>query len=271
MTKYTKDEQSLIQAGIPSGTIDDLNLHGVTVVISPYRIKFAKGGNVITKVAAISSSFVKNPSHIEDVLTSIISAIGSVLAQMQDIDNSVLHKGTDNTAIDNVKSVPDFVPISTGTTSSVEHPQSLNTLAAQQWGLATLNTMKKGTPVSLELAKDMYQPVKSTSAGSVYHAVALSNTIAVAARLKGNSLAIRIEKRAGVVWETVKKKLIQSKVFHQPYANINSSGYASAHFSCGDNETADMALAAILASLDSVGLKVNTPLPKSEIFGSYGK
>ena len=74
-----------------------------------------------------------------------------------------------------------------------------------------------------------------------------------------------------MAWKDIKDKLLQSKLFHQPYASINVKNYASAHFACPDNETANMALAAIIASLDSVGLKIQTPLPKSEVFAEYGK
>jgi ribosomal protein L7/L12 len=80
--------------------------------------------------------------------------------------------------------------------------------------------------IPLRFAKAVGQPVKGTSAGSVYHTIAIGERVRVAARVfKNGSISIRVE------WETItnsEKAKLQANGF-----SINND-YASIHLSAGE-------------------------------------
>jgi len=105
-------------------------------------------------------------------------------------------------------------------------------------------------PSKLAEAGKLYQPVKGTSAGSVYATVALSETMKVAARVGSDKLSIRVEGLC-ITDPKVVKKLIE-------IGFTESKGtHFSMHLSCG-NVPVERVIGAILGSL---GREFKTPIP----------
>ena len=105
--------------------------------------------------------------------------------------------------------------------------------------------------VPLKKAEHLYQPVKSTSAGSTYYVVGIGTDFRIAARIKHHgTLSVRIEGALDQNMEAIKK------------ADMNIHGnYASVHLSCPNGNGAISALAATLAPFAS---KLTTPMPVVE-------
>lgn len=105
--------------------------------------------------------------------------------------------------------------------------------------------------ILLRDATELYQRVKGTSPGSVYVTVAVSDSIKVAAKVKGNKLSVRVESPQMFTAGTL-------KAFNaQGLSDTHDGKYMSGHYSC-TNVTPDRVLGAVLVAC---GVKFNTPLP----------
>ncbi len=106
--------------------------------------------------------------------------------------------------------------------------------------------MKTGTQVPLIKADMLYQPVKSTSAGSRYYVVGLSDTIKVAARLKANTLSIRIE---GKAFSALAPVLSASGFFGATFGGSFTDDYASMHVEIANAFDAQKVVGSVLGIL----------------------
>lgn len=127
-----------------------------------------------------------------------------------------------------------------GTTSMLD---LLNGIAS-----AMESTKQDVDAVSLAEATRLYQPVNGSSSGSVYYTAALFKDMKLAARLKGQTLSVRVE---GAV-EKHKHLLIAAGLGLK-------SDYASEHFACGNTLLAQRTLGAIISALSEAGPL--TPMP----------
>jgi hypothetical protein len=103
--------------------------------------------------------------------------------------------------------------------------------------------------INLKDAEALHQRVRGTSANSVYVVVAINDRLRVAAKIKGNGLAVRVESP---------QEFSSSDI--SAFAGVgvvNHGHYMSGHFSC-TNATPARVLGAILLG---TGLKFDTPLP----------
>lgn len=130
-----------------------------------------------------------------------------------------------------------------------------------KWGTFEIANMLLAVPVKLRDATMLYQPVRGSSTGSRYFLVAANDDLRIAARLKGNSLSVRIE--GPNIGKYVKQ--IESAGF----GNYSvSSAYASMHLDVsGDPVLAAKALGAVLMGL---GVKLETPLPELKWIAGKG-
>lgn len=106
--------------------------------------------------------------------------------------------------------------------------------------------------VKLVDADKMYQPVKGTSEGSRYYAVALSDGLKVAVRLKSKAISIRIE---GAKLKEYEKRL---KIIG--FTNITN--YTSLHLEIDNMVTAAKALGSVLVALKAGFV---TPFPDVDL------
>lgn len=100
-------------------------------------------------------------------------------------------------------------------------------------------------PKALKSASAMGQPVTSSSGGSVYHLVAMSQGVRVAARVKTNgTLSVRVEGITGTM------KDFPAKIIEDMGLSFKDNyDYASGHFSTPTPESALKTLGAVLAML----------------------
>jgi hypothetical protein len=107
-----------------------------------------------------------------------------------------------------------------------------------------------GMPDKLAAAGKMYQPVRGTSAGSVYAVVAMSESMKVAVRVGPEKLSVRVEGSC-VGLPATSKKLVEMG-FQQ-----SKGSHYSMHMNCG-NVPIERVIGAVLAGL---GMEFTTPVP----------
>lgn len=108
--------------------------------------------------------------------------------------------------------------------------------------------------IPLRDAKAMYQRVKGTSGGSVYVVVAMNSSMAVAARIHGDSISMRVEGNPS----TADKNRLVSQTFTEKVSDKGSgAAYMSAHFTC-NKVPVERVLGAVLVGS---GIKFDTPIP----------
>lgn len=110
-------------------------------------------------------------------------------------------------------------------------------------------------PVALRDAVYMYQPVLGTSHSSIYSVVALTDSLAMAVKLGGNNISVRVE---GNISTEDKLKLATVGL-------TDKGAYLSGHFDTQGKCDASRVLGAILLGC---GIDYNTPLPKLSMIGA---
>src|SRR4051812_25966190 len=128
---------------------------------------------------------------------------------------------------------------------------------AQALGVVSDVTIPSG-PVFLGVATALYQPVRGTSPESVYVVVGLSSDAKVAAKIKNNSISIRVEGPNGVL----SNKVITA--FAAQGLQAKKDKYLSGHFTC-ENVSTERVLGAVLIAS---GIKFTTPIPDVSIVKS---
>jgi len=128
-----------------------------------------------------------------------------------------------------------------------------------------LKEIMTSDPVALRSAIDLYQPVHSSSAGSIYHCVALGPELRIAARYKGSKLSIRVEGAMDKpkILEAYKLQLIAMGYKAEYFVK----GYTSIHVEAEDIQTAQMALGALIMGIDCT---FDTQMPVLSFFKGYG-
>lgn len=183
----------------------------------------------------------KNPTKAEKVSIpapkSILSVKSTSLAEM-------LVEGFKDKALNKL---PPLVPAAEE--GAIEKPVKKSSTVAGSWAPMSLTEAKKASKVPLIDADRMYQPVKGTSAGSRYYVIGGGAGLAVAARISGNSLSVRIE---GAYFDEHKKRIAAVGL------GVHSN-YASVHLDCkGDETLFQKTMGSILSGL---GLPLETPIP----------
>jgi len=103
----------------------------------------------------------------------------------------------------------------------------------------------KGTPVKLEAATELYQPVLGTSSGSIYRVAALMKGCAMAIRVTSSTLSVRMEGQG--------LKAMASSL--EDVGIIVKGQYASAHYSITDAPLRHKTLGAILGRVGFANIK----------------
>jgi len=96
----------------------------------------------------------------------------------------------------------------------------------------------KMTPVNLDLADCMYQPVKATTGSSIYHVIAMATGLQIAVRHKGSTLSLRV---AG----DLKKYKDRLSAAGFGLGNLNK-GYLSIHMEVEDDVLAAKTVGALI-------------------------
>ena len=116
----------------------------------------------------------------------------------------------------------------------------------------------------LKEATALYQRVHGTSGGSVYVAIAISENLRVAARIKGPKLSVRVE---GVFSAQAKEALASQGIQFKGAAEASGYDYASGHYDCG-LVPPERVVGAILFGC---GLPFDTPIPNMQKVRELGK
>ena len=121
---------------------------------------------------------------------------------------------------------------------------------------AEVNEALSFTPVLLAKATTQYQPVKGTSANSVYHAVAILEGVNIGVRWKGpgSSLSVRFE---GPKIEALLPSIEKIGVSLGGHKN-----YASMHVAVSDRVAGDKVLGAVVSGLVSQGIELKSAMPR---------
>lgn len=177
-------------------------------------VKFVKGGEVL-------STWACAPAKVAEI------------AQNGFDEKSAMHvtaKGNADTAYAQALSAVGKEPTK-GTTGKVtataKAAKAKVTVApAGPVPLFPLDKMKTAPLVKLITATQLYQPVSSTSQGSRYYVVGMSNGVKVAARIKSNTISVRIE---GTSFAAISPTLTAAGFFGPEFGGSFSDNYASMH------------------------------------------
>ncbi len=132
---------------------------------------------------------------------------------------------------------------------------------------AEIDIIKNMMPVSLSSASYLYQPVKSTSSGSMYHVIGITENddLKIACRFKEESISIRAEGDLNTYHEALENSGIG--------VHNKSQGYVSRHFSIThvngipDHIIFRRTIGALLAGL---GVTLKTPIPNTDLIFDQG-
>lgn len=212
-------------------------------------------GDLIVRIVKKTPLLYALEKHLSEKIQSLEKALhveeDSILARINDMDGIVpvmpSSKYTEHSA--------ELVSSEEGGVSKVEAKAKTTKGKSKT---VSAEVIMAATPVQLKAAKNLYEPVKSTSAGSVYHVVARFNKVVVAARVKTEGvLSLRME---GDGYED----LIEGK-----NSGIDDKGgYASGHFYCGSFENLVKTYGAVMMSL---GLPSDLPFVELKKLEGVGK
>lgn len=184
--------------GVPEALIKDMQAVGITAHSTIKAIKFVDPLGVVLSSAPVTAKVVAKAQAqglvgteaalIEPKVSSAV--IDALSAMAEDAEQ----KG---------KPLPGGEALNFGVQAAVSDAAALLGEDAVQPIPATSNKASKftalapskmsGHPIKLVHATHLYQPVKSTSAGSVYFLIAARDDLHVACRCLGNKVSIRIE------------------------------------------------------------------------------
>jgi hypothetical protein len=255
-------------AQVPTHQIEDMIKGGIQVVATDKALKFIKDGTVIASapmaLSVAAAAKASGPYTASDVqLKLLASSINQVLPEVMAV---ALGSELEPEAKEAKKFFQSKKKIET------EKAKYKQNKSGSEWTPEVIadpdavipskpksgSTAMGGSPVVLAEATRMYQPVKSTSAGSVYFVVGITanDDLKIAARYMGSKLSIRME---GEV-QKYKTALIQSGF------TSSVGDYVSMHVHPQDKLIASKTLGAVLASLQ---VPFRTPLPDVSVL--YGK
>lgn len=232
---FTALDTTGVKVVASKGHFDVIGPNGENIVmnigLNEGVIGIAKAGNLpnIAKApiaATIKSSFnhaLKSSAWSKVVTIDDGTDDGDIQLSTSDIDNSETPVFVD----DNISKLDDAKPTPPPVVDGAKLPK-----------------------VKLADAVALYQPVSSTSQGSTYVCVGISDDLKFAARRKDQSLSIRVE---GAV--AVHKTALIAAGFNEEHI---TKGYTSVHFHDVDTVMAQRALGAVLMG---TGVAFQTPMP----------
>lgn len=225
-------------AGLDFSKVED---KGVAVVVNTSGMKFVMDGEVLAslpiapgKVAEMANKFdPKNQAHLtmKASLAQVLSTLEAKLMGGQPGTAKPASPLFTGTPTKDAKSVPGAAP-----QVVVQGPVDI----------FPADKMKTATTVALKAATQLFQPVNSTSAGSRYYVVGIGEGVAVAARLKGTKLSVRVE---GTAFAKLAQKIQEAGVFGPAFAGTYNGEYASMHLAVDGKKEAQRVVGAVLGSL----------------------
>lgn len=199
------------------------------------------------------------PMSAQGLKAALISDLDNFMDHVSDADGGLFHHEKKFSKSFVAEPEPKLqlsggVPIDHAHITTASGGPIINTEAA----LADILGME---PVKLTQATQMYQPVTSTTGGSMYHVIALARVARVAARFKGDLVSMRIEG-----FSKKHHEALEANGF-----NIHGGDYASLHVDCANAETNNLARRTIGAVLMGLGMTFRTPTPNLSVIEQEGK
>jgi hypothetical protein len=235
--------KKFFQANGLSTALEQLAAKGVSVVVTPSKLRFSKDGEVVGSIPIPKADVVAAKKLDAQTYGTLVKTIEKALwnaGQKESLD------------------LPQFDP-----NGAVPIPAKPAAQDHQASGVFPEGQMLTEEPVPLRDATQLYQPVRGTSEGSRYFLVASRADLKVAARYRANRLSLRIE---GEEFKTYVENLKECG-----FTNINLGGnkpYASMHLDIDDPVLAKKALGAVVTGL---GVDMDTPLPNLSKIANKGK
>lgn len=289
----TKNPKNILKAfGVKQDLIDLVSMHGISIEVKTSSVTLKKGaGNahIAIKAGAISMALAGKlgPASKQSIGYKLEKAIKTLDT------NEFIHEGTmtgsfmsNKESADNISKLKEPIVVGMDLAEieqKVMSQELMNELYEDPHdkGIEVYEDTSEGstgvlvgnsptpnsllevlckTPVPLLQATHLYQPVKGTGTNSVYHVIGISKDLKIAARLKGNTVSVRVE---GAV-QTYKDDL---DAVGFGMGNL-SSGYVSMHLSVPDNGVARKSIGAVLAGLAQ---DMMTVMPNIKILEGKGK
>ena len=248
---------------------------GVDVTVSTEAIRFSYKGDTLGKQQLFSGVLSKvmsgqlAPASHQDLASQLAATIKQVMTAVGSLKADDVGGSLVEDVAATFESAGTVFDLPAGDDIDAEAKMEAEGMAKVEAKLKAKKAPKAKTPkdiamlldsnpVKLAEAQLLYQPVKATSAGSVYHVVALSDDLKVAARVKGGTLSVRVEgPKVGTL-----KTLISETGFN------HSGDYASVHLQTkGDATMNRKALGALISALDRPW---QTPLPEFKYIAEAG-
>jgi len=239
--KFVKDvhgaKQYLSSVSIKTGAVS-LALKGELGPASTQAIGYKLSKAINTALAKVEKIVDKIEVEAEDIQaeaemeSSAFKEIGEM--KLEDLSEDVMKKAAESLQSEVDKAAADVLEMA----EEIEKTK------------ASVSEFQSGKPLKLEDANLMYQPVKGSSTKSIYHVVAMTTDLRIAARYQGGSLSIRAEGNLDKFKERLKEGGFSM-------GNIGK-GYVSVHLTIADQLLAKRTLSAILAGM---GVAFATPIP----------
>lgn len=249
--------------GLPADQIDDLQKVGVKVQIQATKAVFQSVNGATMHMVPVKLDVVQKImdgtmgiASVQAVRMKMAKGAESVLKKFEDADKFNWDAPLEEVTVPITQDTDGILGVQEAAAVTVDLGDTVDVNAVS----ATLNKkpapghakVGTGSPVKLVEATEMYQPVGSTSSGSVYHVfgITTAESLKVAARYKGTSLSVRVEGDVAGMQNVLEKAGF-------PMDHL-SAGYVSMHLEAPDVIMANRAIGAVLCGL---GMPLKTPLP----------
>lgn len=248
--KSTNALSAMQKAGVATKYTDWVSAHAV-VSLTATMLKMSVHPHCVW--VPVSLGFLHDltvghadPKEVAVFAAAVYDAVGKLMIA---VDNQELAEGLTETST--VPSETATLPSNPVTVTSVPPAIEL-TVVEPPFAPLPVKKANATTPIKLRDAKNLYQPVLGTSGGSRYALIAGRDDLKVAARLKGDSLSLRVE---GDGLPKYKSKISAAGLECK-------TDYASVHVSVDGADLMQKTLGALLFSL---GVPFESPYPDVKI------